>query len=175
MSEEMTKAKLLAQIRAERDRFEAILAELDAAQMVQPGVVGLWSVKDILAHIAAWESLMVGWLEEILKGDIPEALAPGQSWDGLDQFNEQIYLENRPRPLDDVLAEFHASFRRAWDAVHAAPEEALLEADRYPWREGNPVWHIVAANMSWHYPEHGASIRAWLEGYHPGAGGGTPG
>ena len=164
MAEEMTKPKLLANIRAQRERFEAMLAEVDEALMTQPGVVGEWSVKDILAHIAVWEGRMVGWLEQILRGEVPEALAPGQTWDNLDQLNEQTYLENRDRPLEEVLAEFEASFRRAWDGVEAVPEDALLDPDRYPWREGEPVWHIVAANTFWHYPEHGASIRAWLQG-----------
>jgi hypothetical protein len=164
MSQEMTKTELLARIRAQRERLEATLAEVDDAHMTQPGVVGAWSVKDILAHIAVWEGRMVGWLAEILRGEVPEALAPGQTWDGLDQLNEQTYLENRDRPLEEVQAEFGASFRRAWDAVEAAPEAVLLDPDRYPWREGEPVWHIVAANTFWHYPEHGASIRAWLRG-----------
>jgi uncharacterized protein (TIGR03083 family) len=163
MSEEMTKAELLAKIRAERERFEATLAEVDEARMTEPGVVSGWSVKDILAHIAVWEGRMVGWLAEISRGEVPEALAPGQTWDDLDQLNEQTYLENRDRPLAEVLAEFAASFRRASDAVEAAPEEMLLDPDRYPWREGQPVWHMVAANTFWHYSEHGASIRAWLQ------------
>jgi hypothetical protein len=162
MSEEMTKAELLAQIRAERDRLEATLAEVDEARVGQPGVVGVWSVKDLLVHIAAWETLMVGWLEEIQRGEVPEALAPGSSWDELDALNEQIYLENRDRPLEEVQADFFVSFERAWNAVEKVPEELLIDPEQAPWREGHPLWQLVAANTFWHYQEHRASIDVWL-------------
>ena len=44
---------------------------------------------------------------ETLRGDVPEMLSPGMTWDDLDQMNEQTYLENRDKPLAEVLSEFH--------------------------------------------------------------------
>ena len=51
----MTRHDLLDQITSERGFLEETLARLTHAQMLLPGVVGEWSVKDALAHISTWE------------------------------------------------------------------------------------------------------------------------
>lgn len=158
MSEQMTKARLLEEIRMERERLEAVLAGMDEEQMLLPGVNGRWSVKDILAHIVVWEERMIRWL-----GETPQMLPPGMTWDDIDQMNEQTYLEHRDWPLAEVLSAFRASYPQAVRAVEAVPEADLIEAGRFAWFGSDPLWHLVAANTSWHYAQHAKAIRAWLE------------
>ena len=52
-----TKSDLLAVIDSERTQLESLLKGLNDAQICKPGVEGPWSIKDILAHTAAWERL----------------------------------------------------------------------------------------------------------------------
>ncbi len=164
MDEQITKREILASIRNERESLEATLGRLSEAQMTQPGVESDWTVKDILAHIVDWERRMVQWVEESLRGEVPERPAPGMTWDDLDRLNEQTYLANKDRALDDVLAEFHASYQSALGTVEAATEADLIEPERFAWRQGDPMWHMVAANTWWHYKEHRETIENWLEG-----------
>ena len=49
------KAALLAMIQAGYEQLEVLLATLSPEQMTIPGVNGSWSVKDNLAHLAAWQ------------------------------------------------------------------------------------------------------------------------
>jgi hypothetical protein len=42
------------------------------SQMSEPGVSGQWSVKDILAHIAAWDRETTRVVMQILRGDEPQ-------------------------------------------------------------------------------------------------------
>jgi len=163
MSEQMTKEHLIELTRSERGLLEHVLADIPDDQMAEPGVEGDWSIKDILVHIAVWERRMVRWLAETLRGEIPQQLPSGMTWDDLDQMNEQTYLENRDKPLAEVLSEFHRSYRAALKAVEAVPEADLLEPDRFAWRKGKPLWEMVAANMHRHCGEHRKSIWAWLE------------
>lgn len=165
MDEQMTKREILASIRSEREGLEATLGRLSEAQMTQPGVESDWTVKDILAHIVDWEGRMVQWVEESLRGEVPERPAPGMTWDDLDRLNEQTYLANKDRALDDVLAEFHASYQRALRTAEAATEADLIEPERFAWRQGDPMWHMVAANTWWHYKEHRETIENWLKGH----------
>jgi hypothetical protein len=129
--------------------------------MTEPGVTGTWSVKDLLAHITVWEQRMVGWVAESLRDRVPQQLPSGMTWDDLDQWNEQTYRESRDKPLDQVLTEFDRSYSQALEAVKAAPETELIDPDRFPWREGKPLWHMVAANTCWHYKEHREEIETW--------------
>jgi hypothetical protein len=167
MSEQMepiSKEEMLSAIRAERKSLEGTLAQLSPGQMLQPGVEGVWSVKDILAHIVAWEQRMIRWVREAVRGEVPQMLPPGMTWDDIDEWNEQIYEENRDLALEEVLAALQRSHQEALDVVESTTEEDLVDPTRFDWREGRPLWPIVAANTWWHYKEHNESIRAWLGG-----------
>jgi hypothetical protein len=157
--EPYNKANLLERIQLEHAKFDALLAQLDEIQMTQPGVVGNWSVKDILAHITAWERCMLHWLGETWQGLIPH---PPTSQHNLQRWNLAFYQENQPRPLAEVLAEFHQSYQQVLKSIVDTPEEELFKEIHGAWPEG-PVWQAVADNTWGHYKEHAASIRAWMK------------
>lgn len=162
MDEEMNKIKLIEAITNGRSKFEETLSKLDQDQMTTQGLKSGWSVKDVLAHIQVWETRMVRWLGDAQRGEIPQMLPPGMTWDDLDQMNEQTYLENRDKPLTEVLAEFHQSFPKALEIVKGISERDLMDPDRFEWRKGKPLWFIVAANTFWHYDEHDKAITEWM-------------
>ena len=58
MEEQMTKVKLIELIVIQRHSLDQTLTRLEESQMTIPGVESDWSVKDILAHISAWERKM---------------------------------------------------------------------------------------------------------------------
>ena len=164
MNQEMTKRKLLDLIRSERKAFEEQLEGLDEEKMLQPTLDGDWSIKDILAHITTWEKRMVKWMEQTTQGETPQMLPPGMTWDDLDLWNEQTYVENKDFPLPKVLSDFHASFNQVLEIVEALSEEDLTNPERFEWRKGKPLWQIVSANTHWHYADHREQIAAWLKG-----------
>ena len=81
MEEPTTKSQILTAIQAERLALETLLAKIPPAQMTLPDLHEGWSVKDILAHITAWEELMQGWVQISLRGETPDRPAPGESWE----------------------------------------------------------------------------------------------
>jgi len=158
--EQISKAELLERIHSHRKDLEDSLARLSDEQLVQPGVQGEWSVKDILAHITIWEQRMIRWVGETLRGQIPEMPAPGMTWDDLDQLNERTYLENRDRDLSEVLDDFHQSYPKVLEVIESIPEEDMIDPNRFEWRGGAPLWKMLAANTWWHYRMHDESIRS---------------
>ena len=163
MSDPTTKAQILELIKAEHEALQALLKPLTESQLVQPGVEGRLSVKDILAHITDWEQRMVQWIGESLQGKIPERPAPGMTWDDLDRLNEQTYLANKDRYLSEVQSDFVASYQKSSQAVAALSEAELFDPYHFTWREGDALWHMVEANTWVHYREHRESIGRWLE------------
>lgn len=157
--EQISKPELLARIRSERQNLEDTLAQLNEEQVIQPNIEGEFSVKDILAHITVWEKRMSRWVNETILGEIPEIPAPDMTWDDLDQLNHQTYLENCDKPMDKVLEDFNLSFQEVLKVVENTSEEDLIEAERFRWREGHPLWKMVAANTWWHYKMPNESIR----------------
>jgi uncharacterized damage-inducible protein DinB len=114
-----TPDEVVEQSRAARAEIEAILEEVSSGQMTDVHDDGGWSIKDHLAHIAAWQWHTLG-----LIAGIP----PHEAWYidetthqqlDLDGINEMIYERNKDRPLDDVLTDFRK-----------AHEQAILEVSR---------------------------------------------
>lgn len=162
MNEQMNKTKILELVQSERVSLERILDSLSPEQMMQPGLQGGWSVKDFLAHITDWEQRMIRWIEESLRGDVPQRPEPGMTWDDLDRLNEQVYQANKGKPLNQVLAEFHGSYHQALRAVQVLSQDQLTNPYAFEWRDGAPLWQMVAANTWLHYQEHRDTIENWL-------------
>lgn len=99
-----SKADLLVATDRERSQLEAVLAPLAPARMELPGVVGEWSVKDVLAHLAEWEQRALGWYRAGLRGDAPDLPAPGYEWSETPRLNRAIFERHRDRPLDEAVA-----------------------------------------------------------------------
>jgi len=156
------KEQVLALIKSERAAFEETLTGLGKKQMLQPQGSDGWTVKDILAHIIFWEHRLLLWTAESLRGGTPQRPAPGMTWDDLDKLNQLTYEANKDRPLDDVLQDFHSTYRKVEETVSALTQEDLFDGGRFAWRQGDPLWHMVAANTWWHYREHNETIRGWL-------------
>jgi uncharacterized protein (TIGR03083 family) len=154
----MNKAELLADIRAEWARWEALLGEVDEGQMTQPGAAGEWSVKDILAHVAWFEREMVGMLQA-------RALVGSDLWQlPADQRNARIFEENRDRPLQDVLAEAQQVHQKLLEGLEALAEDDLVDPRRFPGMpEDWQPWKVIAGNSNEHYRDHSRDVRTWLE------------
>lgn len=160
----VTRQEVLDLIQQQRQALESLVQTLSEEQMVRKQLDNNRSVKDILAHIAAWERRMMQWIDESYRGEVPQRPAPGMLWDNLDGLNEQIYLQNKDRPLAEVMAEFDSSYRQALKAVVCMTEPDLFDGARFSWRNGDPMWNMVAANTWDHYREHREEIEKWLTG-----------
>jgi uncharacterized protein (TIGR03083 family) len=155
----MTKHGLLETIKKERAAIEAALAGLTPEQMTAPGVMGEWSVKDILGHIAMWESRLVTILYSIERGVAPKTLRLSD----VDKVNAESYAEQRERPLDRVLADFHAVHAQLLKRLDTLEERDLSGPKRFEWMEGEPLEKLVAGDTFEHYAEHRPMIEAWRQ------------
>jgi uncharacterized protein DUF1706 len=162
MEDAMTKAQLLDNLQTGRAQWEALLAQVGEDRMTTPGVEGDWSVKDVIAHITAYEQRTAERLEAIAQDTEPPA-APWPAGLEMDARNAWLYEAHRNQPLAAVQAESRQAFDRLVAAVAAVPDDALLEPGRYVWLEGAPLWEIIPGNSYAHYEEeHTPPLRAWL-------------
>ncbi|HEX9106464.1 MAG TPA: ClbS/DfsB family four-helix bundle protein [Longimicrobiales bacterium] len=161
MRSSRSKSEILQRLGAERARLEATIASIDAVTMVQPGVVGEWSVKDVLAHLAEWEARMLVWLEAARSGASVAGPEEGLTWSDLAGFNRRIYSAHREEPLEHVLASFKAEHGRFMDMVQAMPADEMLERGRYALTAPNALYDWLVQ-----YAQHDAwgsrRIREWL-------------
>src|SRR5690349_12352246 len=98
------KAQLLQGIGQAHDELERTLALLRSEQMTEPLLEGGWSVKDLMAHLTAWEQLTIERIavrhDAEKLGDIYRRFGEGD--EGLNNLNNGLYLESKDKSLPDV-------------------------------------------------------------------------
>lgn len=157
-----TKSELLAAIQESRAELEELLAELTPEEMLRPGVNGEWSVKDTLAHIAAWERLAADRIRAAQRGSEPQ-FPPMKGERFVDAFNAEVFAKFRDTPLQDVLREFEEAHREILETIEQLDESLLHARLPFDWAENLTYQVLISANTHWHYPEHTEAIAAWLE------------
>jgi hypothetical protein len=146
-----TKAELLEKIRTSRDLLEKKFAKLTPEQMVWPGSMDDWSVKDILAHLVDWEQRLISWYKAGLRGEVPKTPAPGMTWRELPKLNRIGYEKHKDESLKEVLAQFQASYQEVLALVQGMTDEEIFEPGLYAWTGKDPLLPWIAANTSSHY------------------------
>jgi hypothetical protein len=163
LTKHSSKAALLKDIRTERRLLEKNLAVLTRQEIIQLGVVGAWSVKDVLAHLAAWEQLFLDWYETGLQEKTPESSPVGMNRKAIDALNQRIFVRYQNRSVEDVLAEFQTSYQRILTTCEAIPEENMFAEGRYAWTGKLTLADYIAGNTCNHYRWARTKIRKWLK------------
>lgn len=157
-----SKHDLLEATLRERGKLDAVLATLTPEQMVEPGVVGEWSVKDVLAHLAEWERMALGWHSAGLRGGAPEVPAPGYKWNQTPQLNRAIFEKHRDRPLEEVVAWFRSSREEMRGVIEPLSDEDLFTAGRFAWTRKNALGAYFVSATSSHDLWARTRIARWL-------------
>lgn len=134
----MKRAELLEKVRAAHGKLTDALAGVSDDEATRPGLNDEWSIKDALAHIAAWEIEGARAITEIQAGTYqPRKL----NKEVIDNFNREATESRRGRSMAEVRAEFdaaHADIERVLDAL---PEEVDESSPAYKFAEGVTFRH----------------------------------
>lgn len=147
----MRKEQLVEKLERAWRELQASFAGLQEAQMVEPGVVGDWSVKDVLAHVTTWEEEALKHLPHILAGETPPRYSV--MYGGIDAFNALMTEQKRPLSLSDVLRQLDDTHARLVAYIQNAPEELFTTETRFRRR--------IRLDTYSHYPIHARMIAEW--------------
>jgi hypothetical protein len=153
----------MAALRAAREKFDAALARIPAERFETAGVVGDWTVKDVLAHLTVRESRVITLLFQIERGGKAQPLESSPAA-RLKQ-NDRDYAEQKERPLDRVQMDFrgvHVQLLKRVGLLGGAAESGFFDRRRYATLGGQSLAEYVFANTAAHEEEHRLEIEAWL-------------
>jgi uncharacterized protein YndB with AHSA1/START domain len=152
------KQGILIALREEFNRWEALLASLSEEQITAPQLAENWSIKDVIAHLRAWQQRSIARLEAALLSRAPEypawpaqfdPEAEGQPHD----LNAWLYTTYRDQPWSSVHRDWSQGFLRFLELGEAIPEKDLLDAGRYNWLEGYALFAVLQGSYE-HHREH---------------------
>jgi len=162
----MTKQELIETLDFSRGAIDDLLEGAPDETLLAPGLNGEWSVKDLLAHLTAWEAEMVRALAQLRQGGRPAYFDIGA--EQVDALNAQFYRENKDRPLERILADF--------EGVRA---QLIRQVERYSSAELNAppkgvggtttILEYIRSETLKHEQDHLPDLRAWRENVERGA------
>jgi hypothetical protein len=163
------KATLLEQLESERAELDRLLVEVGVDRMTD-SIGGGWSVKDVVAHIMAYDRWWAAQLRSLIRGtpattrelydadDEPAYAAPSD----LDTRNAAIRERYRDWPLDDVLQAAQSAFDSLHWTIDETPAALWDEPLAADWAAGERLQDLIRTQIIDHYREHVPELRSWI-------------
>lgn len=170
----MSRQDVLAAVKRNYAEFDELLSHFDASQMQTLCIHTHWTVKDVLGHLASWEKLEVGWIDDVIADKTPLLYAPGYVWDLVDRrlqselirsYNRHVLEQCPTRSLRDVLDEFRQTQRDMLAVVGRLPDMAFVDPGVLFWIQlevPRDPWTPVPVNCHEHYHQHARWLRDWM-------------
>jgi hypothetical protein len=151
------KPHLITQLRDIFQRWEEFLTGLPEAQISAPDRIGRLSIKDIVAHLTAWQQLSVARLQAAVDDrdpvypDWPPEL--DRDAEDVDALNAWFYEQYSQRSWAEVHREWSSRFLRFIELCEAVPEADLTVTGRFAWLEDYPLSAVLEGTHE-HHTEH---------------------
>jgi len=160
------KDHILMALREQFKQWEELLASMSDEELTSPRLPSSWSVKDVIAHLRAWEQRSIARFDAARldrEPEFPEWLAGSdpESEGDTEPVNAWIYQTYRDQPWSTVYQNWREGFLRFLELGDGIREKDLLDAGRYSWLEGLPLAFILVASYD-HHQEHLDKLREWL-------------
>lgn len=127
-----------------------------------PGACGTWSVKDIIAHLASHELLLVDVLTTF-RGDGPTPVLD-RFFELRDKFNDGEVSSRKEQTMQEVLGEYYDAHARVMSLLAQLSPETLRQNGTLPWYgEVYALDDFLVYGYYGHKREHSAQIAAFRD------------
>ncbi len=163
------KDQILTTIGDEYERWQALLSGLTEAQITARELPGGLSIKDVMAHLMAWQQRSIERLQAALDGREPNFagwppdLSP-ESEEDLDQVNAWIFEKHRDDSWNEVYRRWRDGYMRFMKLSKDTPEDDYFDSEKYPWLAGYTLGHVIVSSYRHHHEEHLEPLQAHLGG-----------
>jgi hypothetical protein len=157
----MNRDEILDELDRVREELLVVIEQLPEEAVLQPGVMGEWSVADLLAHLVAWESEMVTALLRINQGKTPARLL--EAFEDIDGYNARTHEENKGRDLDRIFDDLIGVRVQLEEWLPEFSDQELNDPKLYDWSPELPLWQIIAENSFSHEAQHLPDIQAFAQ------------
>lgn len=160
------KEHILAALREQLKSWEELLESLTEEQITTPRFDFDWSIKDVMAHLWAWQQISIARMDGGLHDQEPafpkwivESVA---NWeDDADAVNALTFRTQHNKPWSETYQNWRDGFQRFLELGEKISERNLLDGDRYPWLNGYSLAFILIASYD-HHQEHFEKLTKWL-------------
>ena len=136
------------------------LEEFPEAAVEKPGACGVWSVKDIIAHLASYEEVLLDVLATLVSRQPTPYLNKFTEPGG--QFNDTEVDVRKARTMPEVLAEFNDAHAQVMSLATQISSERFRQTGTLPWYGMEyALDDFLVYTFYGHKREHSAQIAAF--------------
>lgn len=155
----MTQEETLARLAESRQALHRAIQDLSDETMTQTPVEGVWTVKDLMGHIASWDQTCLTPLQRYADGGPleVEVIEDYLAW------NDVQAAHRRDTPLQAILDELTATRQELVAVAGKLSGEQWQQRMAFPWGGEGTIAQALGG-LSWHEMEHARTIQRWREG-----------
>lgn len=140
-----------------RGGHAALLGQLDEVDKNRK-IYPLWTIREIVAHLAGWDDAVIGFLEAVQKGQTP----PTPAMRGINVYNEETVSTREGLSYDHIVREYKDTRAKLIGLLEASSEELLQKTSTLPWG-GEGSFEDIKRAFGEHEMEHVADIRKIIQ------------
>jgi uncharacterized damage-inducible protein DinB/predicted RNase H-like HicB family nuclease len=148
------KAVLLAALTAAREELLAAAALVPADERASRRVCGIWTLKDVVGHIADWESFGAEGLRHMAAGQAPQV----EHIQDIDAWNQAHAQARRDQPWEAVWVDLRAARRAFLEVLEGMSQAELGRSFPFPWGPEGTPYQWVGVYFA-HDREHARGLR----------------
>lgn len=162
------KASVIKLLKQEYANWETKLDQLNETRVVTASLPNGWSIKDLMAHLMAWQQVSLARLRAARAGgepDLPTWLE-GESPEfepGIHKFNAKIYERYKQTRWSEVYEGWKDGFAELIALGEAISEDELSDKTKFPWLEGFALMDVLVGTHEHHNQDHWPKVEAVLE------------
>lgn len=159
----MTREEVLERLRTQRAEFDARVSAIPEHALEVPAPGCEHSPKQIVAHVSAYEHLIV---ERLRAARLSEETHFDRDHAGWEEFNRRIWVEARDLDADVVLARSARDFLTLLEEVSALSNDELSQLSGVSaavdpaWLQGRSLAELIGVDGFEHYGMHFAQLEA---------------
>ncbi len=157
--EKLTNSELMAAIETERAQLEKALARFSEDQKTKALLKNGWSIKDLMAHISAWEQVGFDIVQPARDGKPLKAYV-SKVFESIDHFNAATFEKNKDKSLGEIEIEFNAAYKNFVALIETLDEDFIASNLPFEGAEDLNVRSVISANTHLHYREHTQTLEA---------------
>lgn len=161
------KEHILAAMREQFELWDELLSSLSEREVTAQRFDLDWSIKDVVAHLWAWQQISIARMEGGVLDREPKY--PGwivdsmEDWEeDADRVNALTFEKYYEKSWSEIYANWRNEFLRFLALGNDVSQRDLLDGDKYPWLKGYSLASILISSYD-HHQEHLEKLRDSLE------------
>lgn len=156
----MRRDEAITQLRAARKNLLESIAGLTEADLTRASAVKKWTIKDVLAYLAAWDEETVRVIQAFSMQADPLYAYSISDRNNFAAWNEEQVAQRRERTFVQVLAEFESARRDLIQVLEGLTDQVLNRSKRTPWDAIHTGFDLVLMQIE-RDQEQAAQIRSY--------------